>query len=73
LHKKLIGDIDILLAGNPGVSITEPTLSTPAPSLQGIPSVAFFVAGGSFGSQSSPFVAEESLFPPSMPKNFSYP
>jgi hypothetical protein len=72
LHKKLGGDIDVLLAGNLGVSITEPTLSTPAPSLQGVPSVAFPVAGGASGSQSSPFVAKESRFPPSMPENFSY-
>ena len=33
LHKKLIGDIDVLLAGNHRVPITEPTLSTPAPLL----------------------------------------
>jgi hypothetical protein len=62
-----------LLAGNPGVPITEPSLSTPAPSLQGVPSVAFPVARGATRSQSSPFVSEESLFPPSMPENFSYP
>jgi hypothetical protein len=73
LHKKLGGDIDVLLVGNLGVPITEPILSTPIPSLQGVPSVAFPVAGGAFGSQSSPFVAKESLFPPSMPENFSYP
>jgi hypothetical protein len=73
LHKKLGGDIDVLLVGNPGVPITEPSLSTPVPSLQGVPSVAFPVARGATGSQSSPFVSEESLFPPSMPENFSYP
>jgi hypothetical protein len=37
LHKKLGGNIDVLLAGNPGVPIIEPSLSTPAPSLQGVP------------------------------------
>jgi hypothetical protein len=73
LHKKLGGDIDVLLAGNPGVPITEPSLSTPAPLLQGVPSVAFPVARGTTGSQSSPFVSEESLFPPSMQENFNYP
>jgi hypothetical protein len=73
LHKKLGGDIDVLLAGNPGVPITEPFLFTPAPSLQGVPSVAFSVARGATGSQSFPFVSKESLFPPSMPENFSYP
>jgi hypothetical protein len=50
LHKKLGGNIDILLAGNPGVPITKPSLSTPAPSLQGVPSVAFPVARGATGS-----------------------
>jgi hypothetical protein len=73
LHKKLGGDIDVLLAGNPGVPITEPSLSMPAPSLQGVPFVAFPVARGAIGSQSSPFVSEESLFPPLMPEKFSYP
>jgi hypothetical protein len=73
LHEKLGGNIDVLLAGNPGVPITEPSLSTPAPSIQGVPSVAFPVARGATGSQSSPFVYEESLFPTSMPENFSYP
>jgi hypothetical protein len=73
LHKKLGGDIDVLLGGNLGVPITEPTLSAPAPSLQGVPCVAFPIAGGASGSQSSPFVAEESLFPLSMPENFNYP
>jgi hypothetical protein len=48
-------------------------MSTPAPSLQGVPSVAFLVAGGASKSQSSPFVAEESRFPPLMLENFSYP
>jgi hypothetical protein len=62
-----------LLAGNLGVSITKPTLSMPAPSLQGVPSFAFPIVGGSSGSQSSPFIAEESLFLLSMPENFSYP
>jgi hypothetical protein len=73
LHKKLGGNIDVLLAGNPGVPITEPSLSTPAPSLQGVPSVAFPVARGAIGSPSSPFDSKESLFPTSMPENFSYP
>ena len=73
MHKKLGGDIDVLLAGNPGVPITEPILSTLAPSLRGVPSIAFHVAGGAFGLQSSPFVDEESLFPPSMSEYFSYP
>jgi hypothetical protein len=73
LHKKLGGNIDVLFAGNPGVPITEPSLSTPATLLQGVPSVAFPVARGATGSQSSPFVSEESLFPTSMPENFSYP
>jgi hypothetical protein len=50
LHKNLGGDINVFLAGNLGVPITEPTLSTPAPSLQGDPSVAFPVARGAFGS-----------------------
>ena len=72
LHEKLGGNIDVLFAGNPRVSITKLTLSTLTPLLQGIPSVAFLVAGGAFGSQSSPFNVEESLFPPSMPNNFSY-
>jgi hypothetical protein len=62
-----------LLAGNLGVPIIESTMSTPAPSLQGVPSVAFLVAGGASKSQSSPFVAEESRFPPLMLENFSYP
>jgi hypothetical protein len=61
-----------LLAGNLEVPITNPTLSIPTPSLQGVPSVAFPVAGGASGSQSSPFIAE-SLFPPLMPESFSYP
>jgi hypothetical protein len=73
LYKKLGGDIDSLLAGNLEVPVGEPTLSTPVPSLEGVPSVAFPIAGGASGSQSSPLVAEESLFPPSMPENFSYP
>jgi hypothetical protein len=73
LHKKLKGDIDVLLARNLRVPITEPTLSMPAPSLQGVPSIAFSITGGASGLQSFPFVAEESLFPPSMPENFSYP
>jgi hypothetical protein len=73
LHKKLGGNIDVLFAGNPGVPITEPSLSTPATLLQGVPSVAFPVARGATGSQSSPFVSEEFLFPTSMPENFSYP
>jgi hypothetical protein len=45
----------------------------PIPSLQGVPSVAFLVAGRASRSQSSPFVAEVSLLPPSMQENFSYP
>jgi hypothetical protein len=61
LYKKLGGDIDVLLAGNLEVPITEPTLSTPAPSLQGVPSVAFPVVGGASRLQSSPFVAKKSL------------
>ena len=73
LYKKLEGSIDILLAGNLRVPITKPILSMPAPSLQGIPSIAFLVARRASGSQSSPFVAEEPLFPPSMLMNFSYP
>jgi hypothetical protein len=62
LHKKLGGDIDSLLVGNLKVPVGEPTLSTSAPSLEGVPSVAFPVAGGASGSQFSPLVAEESLF-----------
>jgi hypothetical protein len=73
LQKKLGADIDVLLVGNPGVPITKPSLSTPAPSLQGVPSLAFHVVRGATRSQSSPFVSEESLFPPLMPENFSYP
>ena len=46
LHKKLGGDIDVSLVGNLRVPIIEPTLSTPAPLLQGIPSVAFPIARG---------------------------
>jgi hypothetical protein len=57
LHKKLGGNINVLLVGNPGVPITEPSLSMPAPSLQGVPSVAFHVVRGATGSQSSPFVS----------------
>jgi hypothetical protein len=71
--EKLALQHDVLLGGNLGVPITEPTLSAPAPSLQGVPCVAFPIAGGASGSQSSPFVAEESLFPLSMPENFNYP
>jgi hypothetical protein len=48
-------------------------MSTPTPSLQGVLSVAFPVAGGASRSQSSSFVAEESIFPPLMLENFSYP
>jgi hypothetical protein len=44
LHTKLGGDIDSLLAGNLEVPVGEPTLSTLAPSLEGVPSVAFPVA-----------------------------
>jgi hypothetical protein len=73
MQKKLGGDIDVLLARNPGVPITEPSLSTPTPSLQGVPSLAFPIARGATRSQSFPFVSEESLFPPSMQENFSYP
>jgi hypothetical protein len=73
LHKKLGGDIDSLLAGNLEVPVGEPTLSMPTPSLEGVPSVAFPIVGGAFGSQLSPLVAEESLFPPPMLENFSYP
>jgi hypothetical protein len=73
LQNKLGANIDVLLARNPGVPITEPSLSTPAPSLQGIPSLAFPAARGATTLQSSPFVSGESPFPPSMPENFSYP
>jgi hypothetical protein len=55
------------------VPITDPTLSTPAPSLQAVPSVAFPIAEGASRSQSSPFVAKESLFLPCMLESFSYP
>ena len=73
LQKKLGGNIDVLLPGNLGVPISKPTLSTLAPSLLGVPSVAFPIVGGASGSQSSPFGTNKSLFPLSMPKNFSYP
>ena len=62
-----------MLASNLGVPITKPTMFTPTPSLLGVPSIAFYVVGGACRSQSSPFVVEESLFPPLMPENFSYP
>jgi hypothetical protein len=73
LHKDLGKDIDSLLAGNLEVPVGEPTLSMPAPSLEGVPSVAFPVAGGASRSQSSPLGPKEFLFPPPMPENFSYP
>ena len=73
LHKKLGGDIDVLLASNLGVPIIEPILSTRAPLLQGTPSIPFPVARGASGLQSFSFVAEKSLFPLSMLENFSYP
>jgi hypothetical protein len=73
LHKKIRRDIDSLLAGNLEVPVEEPTLSTPVPSLEGVPSVTFPVAGGASRSQSSPLGPEESLFPPPMPENFSFP
>jgi hypothetical protein len=72
-QRKLGGDIDSLLAGNPKVPFSEPSLSTPAPSLQGVPSIAFPLAGGASGSQSSFFVYEDSLFWPSIAESFSYP
>ena len=72
LHKKLEGNIDVLFAGNLGVPITKPTLSILAPLLQRVPSVAFPIAEGASRSQSSPFVAEESLYPLLMLENFSY-
>ena len=62
-----------MLAGNLEVLVREPTLSTPAPLLEGIPSVAFLIAGGASRLQSSLLVAKESLFPLLMPKNFNYP
>ena len=53
--------------------MSEPILSTPAPSLPGVPSVTFPVVGGASRSLLSPFIALESLFPQKMLKNFSYP
>ena len=73
LQKQLGGNIDVLLLGNLKVPINEPTLFMPAPSIPRIPSIAFLVARGAFGSLSSPFVGSESLFPPKMLENFSYP
>jgi hypothetical protein len=62
LHKKLGGDIDSLLAGNLEVPITEPTLCTPSPSLQGVPSVAFPVAIGASGSCRLPSLLRSPYF-----------
>jgi hypothetical protein len=50
IQKYLRGDIDSLLTGNFEVPFTEPSLSIPAPSLQGILSVAFLLVGGASGS-----------------------
>jgi hypothetical protein len=70
----MLGSInDSLLVGNPQVPFRDPYLSTPAPSLQGVPSVAFLFARGASGSQSTPFASGESLFLPSLLENFSYP
>ena len=46
LYKKLGGNIDVLLASNLRVPITEPTLSMPALSLQEVLSIAFSIVGG---------------------------
>ena len=72
LHKKLGGDNDSLLVGNLQVPIRDPSLSILAPSLQGIPSIAFLFAGRASGSQSTPFAFGEFLFPSLLLENFSY-
>ena len=62
LQKQLEGNIDVLLPGNLRVLISEPTLSTPTPSLPRVPSVAFPIVGRASRLVLSPFVALESFF-----------
>jgi hypothetical protein len=62
-----------LLVDNSKVPFRDSSLSTPAPSFQGVPSVAFLLAGGASGSQSFPFASRKSLFLPSLLEFFSYP
>jgi hypothetical protein len=45
----------------------------PAPSVLGVPSVVFPLVGGAFGSQSTSFIPDESLFCPLILENLSYP
>ena len=61
-----------MLPGNLGIPICEPTMSTPAPSLPGVPSVIFLVVGGASRSLLSSVIASESLFPQKMLEDSSY-
>ena len=62
-----------MLPDNLGIPVSEPILSMPAPSLPGVPSVAFPDVDGASGLLSSSVVASESPFPQKMQDNSSYP
>jgi hypothetical protein len=68
IQDKLGGDNNALLASNLEVLLLVPSLSTPAPSLPSVPSVAFLLSGGASRSQSSPFISVESRFRSSLMK-----
>jgi hypothetical protein len=67
------GDIQALLAGNVQVLGPHPSAGTPAPTIPGVLSPAFFLPQGAFGSQPPPLVLDESMYGPSILDNLSYP
>jgi hypothetical protein len=67
------GDIQALLAGNVQVLGPHPPAGTPAPTVTGVPSLAFVLMQGVSGSQPPPLVPDESMYGPSILDNLSYP
>jgi hypothetical protein len=67
------GNIQALLAGNVQVPGTHPPAGTPAPTVIGVPSLAFVFPHGVSGSQPPPLVPDETMYGPSIPDNLSYP
>jgi hypothetical protein len=62
-----------LLAGNVQVPGPLPSAGTPAPTVQGVPSLAFVLPQGASISQSAPLIPIESIYGPSIMDSMSYP
>ena len=73
IQTKCGSDNDALLASNLEVPLLVSSLSTLAPSLPRVSSIAFPLAGRASRSQSSSFIYEESIFLSLLIESLSYP